>query len=551
MRPADDDGDALVLAPVFSVELAELPVAAFVLRDSVIVAVNAAYVALFGRSAEEAIGRHMSDEIVAGVVSFDVERMEQTREAVQSRESPSGSVRVRVSDPAGRKRSLRVEWVPLPQPGCSAVFMLDEERDERVKDISDRLARASASFSGVHAESEILERAVHAIVEVGFTARVLLVQGDGPALVDGPSGRPPSEKNLGEGKDAANAAQLSLALLRQFNPQFDEGRAAFSYDVDAGVEAAGALSFPVTVGPQPRALSAAVTATAEAQESARVGGSFIQMPLLVDEAVFGALVLTGAALSPGLVGPFEMFAELIARAIENVRMRARLVERERLAALGEAAAVMAHEVRNPIAAILNAVGLMRRDAAPIADMLAMIAEESNRLERIVTALLTLGRPLLPKLSETNLIEVAFASRNLLVARDASVDGIAAEAIVISGLAESPLAILDPDLVELAVLNVFQNALQASPPGGRVLVSTEFRDGIRPATALCIDDEGSGFPAGSAERIFEPFFTTRAAGTGVGLAVVLRIVEACGGRVEAGSSPSGGARVALVFPAANR
>ena len=85
----------------------------------------------------------------------------------------------------------------------------------------------------------------------------------------------------------------------------------------------------------------------------------------------------------------------------------------------------------------------------------------------------------------------------------------------------------------------------------MLVSTEFRDGIRPATALCIDDEGPGFPAGSAERIFEPFFTTRAAGTGVGLAVVLRIVEACGGRVEAGSSPSGGARVALVFPAATR
>ena len=76
----------------------------------------------------------------------------------------------------------------------------------------------------------------------------------------------------------------------------------------------------------------------------------VQAPLFVNDAPYGALVLTGDDLSPALAGSIEMFAELVARAIENVRLRTELVQRERLAALGEAAAVMAHEVRNPVAA---------------------------------------------------------------------------------------------------------------------------------------------------------------------------------------------------------
>ena len=87
----------------------------------------------------------------------------------------------------------------------------------------------------------------------------------------------------------------------------------------------------------------------------------MQAPLFVNDVAYGALVLTGEALSPALAGSLEMFAELVARAIENVRLRIELVQRERLAALGEAAAVMAHEVRNPVAAIMNARALLQKE----------------------------------------------------------------------------------------------------------------------------------------------------------------------------------------------
>src|SRR5205814_6987738 len=129
----------------------------------------------------------------------------------------------------------------------------------------------------------------------------------------------------------------------------------------------------------------------------------------------------------------EMYAGLVARAIENVRLHARatarmeelqrlqgeLVARERLAALGEAAAVMAHEVRNPIAAILNAAALLRRDAdagGASGAMCTVIAEEAGRLERLVCDLLDLGRPLAPHIGAVDLLDLFERTRDLLASR---------------------------------------------------------------------------------------------------------------------------------------
>lgn len=94
--------------------------------------------------------------------------------------------------------------------------------------------------------------------------------------------------------------------------------------------------------------------------------------------------------------------------------------------------------------------------------------------------------------------------------------------------------------------MLRNAAQASPAGKRVSIAVIARG---PRVALVVDDEGPGFPAEQVERLVQPFYTTRATGTGIGLAVVRRVVEACHGSIEIGSSPSGGGRFVMLFPRA--
>ena len=287
----------------------------------------------------------------------------------------------------------------------------------------------------------------------------------------------------------------------------------------------------------------------------------MQAPIFVDDAAYGALVVTSDELTPALAGTIEMFAELVARAIENVRLHQRaaarlhelerlqgeLVERERLAALGEAAAVMAHEVRNPIAALLNAVALLRRplrDPAETGSLLSVISEEAARLERLVTDLLDLGRPLAPRFGTVDLESLVEASVGVLQGRS-ECEGVE---LAIGRPSAPVLAVVDPDLLQLALLNVIRNAAQASPAGARVTIAVGH---LADEAAIVIDDLGSGFSDDVQRRMFEPFFTTRATGTGIGLAVVRRVVEACAGRVEIGESPGAGGRVMLAFPASRQ
>ena len=103
--------------------------------------------------------------------------------------------------------------------------------------------------------------------------------------------------------------------------------------------------------------------------------------------------------------------------------------------------------------------------------------------------------------------------------------------------------VDPDLLQLALLNVLQNAVQASPPGAEVVVQVS-ADADRARVA--VEDRGPGFSGELAARMFEPFFTTRASGTGIGLAVVRRVVEANSGVITLGRGEAGGGRFEMAF-----
>jgi len=224
------------------------------------------------------------------------------------------------------------------------------------------------------------------------------------------------------------------------------------------------------------------------------------------------------------------------------RAQRRIIQGERLAALGEMSAVVAHEVRNPLGVIFNSLGALRRlvrapDDAKL--LLDIVEEEADRLNRIVGDLLDFARPSTPELRPEPLERVvedavgaALAQRpaGVEVARDLD--------------ASVPPVPMDPRLVRQAVLNVAVNAVQAMPRGGRLTLRTR-RTGEE--ALLEIEDTGAGIPDEVRARIFEPFFTTKASGTGLGLAVVRRIVEGHGGTVAVRSTPGEGTVFSLRFP----
>jgi signal transduction histidine kinase len=232
------------------------------------------------------------------------------------------------------------------------------------------------------------------------------------------------------------------------------------------------------------------------------------------------------------------YAEL--RLVQN-----ELVTKKQLAAVGELAAAIAHEVRNPLAVIVNAVAGLRRSAVREEDrtmLLGIVDEEAARLNRLVTDLLRFARPVSVKRSPVSLLELANRSRS-----SAMLDG---HQIVVR-MDEDPdlhTVWVDPSLFRLVFDNLVENACQAMKSGGTVQILVH-RGQLRgdPAVRIEIADSGQGMEQGVRERALDPFFTTRPSGTGLGLPIVHRIIEAHGGEIRLDSEEGQGTTVTLLLP----
>jgi two-component system, NtrC family, sensor histidine kinase HydH len=225
-----------------------------------------------------------------------------------------------------------------------------------------------------------------------------------------------------------------------------------------------------------------------------------------------------------------------------------LLRKERLAALGQISAVMAHEVRNPLGVIFNSLGPLRQLLKPQGDsalLLSIIEEEAGRLNLIVGSLLDFAKPTSLQLSEGDISELIDE-----VVRSASTDPAYQPTIQIQAAYEhtdGPVA-FDMHLLRQALINLIQNALQAMPRGGRVLIRTleETVEG-RGYLRLDVRDEGLGIRKELLERVFDPFFTTRAMGTGLGLPIVKRVVEDHKGILRVDSVEGKGTTFSILLP----
>jgi len=237
---------------------------------------------------------------------------------------------------------------------------------------------------------------------------------------------------------------------------------------------------------------------------------------------------------------------LIRRQMEEIASaRSRLVQLERLAALGELAAAITHEVRNPLAIIRSATQTLSEtlgaENAEARRACSFITAEIDRLANVVTSLLGFARP--PQLHVRSVAIGELVDRALVLARD-ELDAKQAR-VRRSSLPPIAQPRVDPDLMCQVILCLLSNAAEALPRGGEIAIETA---GVNGSIEVAVADSGPGVPVELRERVFEPFFTTRARGVGLGLAVARQIVEAHGGKIEIGDAPAGGALFRIRLPA---
>ncbi len=239
----------------------------------------------------------------------------------------------------------------------------------------------------------------------------------------------------------------------------------------------------------------------------------------------------------------------LAEALEELRdSQRKLVDREQLAAVGELSAVIAHEIRNPLAIIKNASSALRREDTAAGDRSTLrdiLDEETERLQRLVHDLLAYSRPVVPQARALRLAELVKRS----VERAKSGVQHADDVDVVYVLDEGPEHVHgDPELLRHALVNVVENALEAMQGGGRLEIrASQAELGKKQAVQLAFEDSGEGMDTLVRGRARNPFFTTRPSGTGLGLAIVERVVRNHGGDVSIESMHGRGTTVTLVLP----
>lgn len=217
---------------------------------------------------------------------------------------------------------------------------------------------------------------------------------------------------------------------------------------------------------------------------------------------------------------------------------------ERLSALGELSASMAHEIRNPLGAIKGAAEILRDGYAEgdaRYEFVRILLKETDRLNRIVQEFLDFARPKRPEPVEADINDAVDFVLNL-TAQEAKKAGVKVERRLDPSVGRRNV---DIDLMKQAILNLVLNAIQAMPTGGLLTVETGVSGG---EVVITISDTGTGISDEDKKRLFTPFFTTKKNGTGLGLAIVYRIVENHRGSIDVESAPGKGTRFKVRIPA---
>jgi signal transduction histidine kinase len=244
-------------------------------------------------------------------------------------------------------------------------------------------------------------------------------------------------------------------------------------------------------------------------------------------------------------GQYRKVAEQLVAANQNLREAEEAVRRsDRLAALGQLSAGLAHELRNPLGTIKASAEMLSRSVAGenevAREVAGFISTEVDRTNALVTRFLDFARPLKLRREPANLTQVLDRAVEL-AEREANAHRVA---IFKNYSPEIPPLPMDAELMERVFYNLLTNAVQASPPEGTVTLKTRPGNGM---AEICVIDRGSGIEPKIIDTIFNPFVTTKPDGVGLGLAIVSKIVDEHGGRISVESEVGKGSVFRVFLP----
>jgi signal transduction histidine kinase len=320
----------------------------------------------------------------------------------------------------------------------------------------------------------------------------------------------------------------------------------------------GPLARELTITSQPRRCADLLDDLDVAREAAAALaalGAELAVPLIAHGRLVGLLTLTrrrdGTDFRADDLSVLAGAAPTAALAVESVALLAERTAQERLAALGSVAAVLIHEIKNPLGIIKVSAGALRHKFAADesgAELSRCIEEEVDRMNASIRQFLDFARPRPPVFAACDLRGVC----EKLIARARPELGQRGLALRLVAEGDGPLVVrADADQVEQVLLNLLINAREATAEGGEIVVS------LRPvhrliggrAVEVAVKDSGCGMDAEIQRKLFQPFFTTRRGGTGLGLAIVKQILDDHHGQIRVESTSGQGSRFVFTLPAA--
>ena len=297
-------------------------------------------------------------------------------------------------------------------------------------------------------------------------------------------------------------------------------------------------------------------------------GEFVAIPMIVKKHTIGILVadnaFSGRSITEESIEVLTMFAGSAAIAIENAKMmevleqkikelqkanielekaQDLLIRNERLAAIGEVSARLAHEIRNPLSTIGGfALSIPKKyeDREKTLKIASIIVEEVKRLEHTLSNVLDFTKPSIPHKVFMDINKVVVETLNILEG-----DIVSKGVIAITDFHEDDIEVeLDVNQIKQVLINLIHNALNAMPEGGALELRTTRENGM---ARIDISDTGQGISPDNLENIFDPFFTTRCDGTGLGLSISNRIIQNHNGSLEVKSEEGKGTTVSIFLP----
>jgi signal transduction histidine kinase len=319
----------------------------------------------------------------------------------------------------------------------------------------------------------------------------------------------------------------------------EAGRRIASIGDGAAVRWVPAPALPPAVGHQ-----LALGVPLRRVEMPELPACFVVPALGAERVVVGAFYLDGGLIDRDTYVVARDLAARVALAVQRAQAVSELHDARRLAALGQFAAAIAHDIRTPLTSIsLNVQILRRKLQLPDDDRehLEIALEELARLDRSVAEILDFAKPIKLTSEPIDIADLLEATtRNLipvLSERGVAVRFEPADALTVHG---------DPQRLRQALTNLVDNAANASQPGAEVTLRASATADRH--VAIEIEDRGRGIGPDDLPRIFEPFFTTRPDGTGLGLAIVHKVIRAHGGDIKVRSTLGGGSTFTIMLPA---